>query len=300
MIKKIILYCCIGFFVACGSNKSVVRTSKHPIKSSPKVNIIRKPVQKTRNPIVIKSHETKEINSNQTPIESTEILVATTRVKVTTALVLEYINRFKGIAKKDMIEYGIPASITLGQGILESGSGTGPLSTQANNHFGIKCHKEWTGASVKYDDDEAQECFRKYDHPDDSYRDHSLFLMTRDHYSSLFKLDISDYKSWAIGLKSAGYATDIAYPTKLISLIERYQLNKYDLEVLGPNYVPVKTNTIEETTILIASNDDLHQVVKGDTLYSISKRYRISIEDIKKKNNISDSGISIGQKLIVK
>jgi flagellum-specific peptidoglycan hydrolase FlgJ len=300
MIKKIILYCCIGFFIACGSNKSVVRTSKSTTPSKTVTRTVRKPAPKAENQSADKSKETKPVYSKQNQQESTEILEATTRVKVTTALVLEYIERYKEIAKKDMIEYGIPASITLGQGILESGAGTGPLSAQANNHFGIKCHKEWTGASVKYDDDEAQECFRKYDHPDDSYRDHSVFLVTRDRYSSLFKLDKNDYKGWAKGLKNAGYATDVAYPTKLISLIERYQLQKYDTEVLGTDYISSKSNVSQESNILVASIEESHQVVKGDTLYSISKRYHISIDEIKKKNNISDTGISIGQKLIVK
>ncbi|WP_395065343.1 glucosaminidase domain-containing protein [Flavobacterium sp.] len=303
MIKKIILYCCVSFFISCGSNKAVVRTSRSVVSpSKPVARTIRKPVVKpVTKPIVVKVLDTKPVVVGDNKDISTEILEATTRVKVTTAMVLEYIEKYKEIAKKDMIEYGIPASITLGQGILESGAGTGPLSVQANNHFGIKCHKEWTGPSVKYDDDEAQECFRKYDNPNDSYRDHSLFLTTRERYSSLFKLDKNDYKGWAKGLKNAGYATDIAYPTKLIGLVERYQLQKYDAEVLGVDYVPTKIiNTIDTTKMVGLSDADLHQVIKGDTLYSISKRYNISIEELKKKNNILDSGISIGQKIIVK
>lgn len=302
MIKRIILYCCIGFFVACGSNKAVVRTSKSS-PSKPVVRTVRKPVAKPEAKPVVTKENSKQDSKPSATIQnqggSIEILEATTRVKVTTAMVLEYIQMYKDIAKKDMVDYGIPASITLGQGILESGAGTGPLSAQANNHFGIKCHKEWTGPSVKYDDDEAQECFRKYDNPNESYRDHSLFLTSRDRYSSLFKLDKNDYKGWAKGLKNAGYATDIAYPTKLIGLIERYQLQQYDAEVLGIDYVPTKTIGVDSTKA-IANTDYSHQVIKGDTLYSISKRYNISIDDLKKKNNISDSGISIGQKLIVK
>lgn len=298
MIKKIILLCCIGFFIACGSNKSVVRTSKSSSPSKPVVRTVRKPIEKPNNPV--KPNSDNSSNTTSKNEESTQILEATTRVKVTTALVLEYIEKYKEIAKKDMKEYGIPASITLGQGILESGAGTGPLSAQANNHFGIKCHKEWTGPSVKYDDDEAQECFRKYNNPDESYRDHSLFLVTRERYSNLFKLDKSDYVGWSKGLKNAGYATDPNYPTKLIGLIERYQLQKYDAEVLGIDYVPTNVASIDKSKDIVSTNVDLHHVIKGDTLYSISKRYNISIEDLKKKNNISDTGISIGQKLIVK
>lgn len=293
MIKRVLICFCISLFVACGSSKSVVRTTKSTPQNKPVVRAVRKPVVKSTNPT---TSTTSQNQSNQT-----EVLEATTRVKVTTELVLNYIDKYKNIAKEDMVQYGIPASITLGQGILESGAGTGPLSAQANNHFGIKCHKEWTGDSVKYDDDEAQECFRKYNDPSESYRDHSLFLTSRDRYANLFKLEKDDYKSWAKGLKAAGYATDSAYPTKLISLIERYQLQKYDAEVLGKEYVSNKETTIDKSKELVASSNlELHQVVKGDTLYSISKKYNISIEDLKKKNNISDNAISIGQSLIIK
>ncbi|MBA4317919.1 MAG: hemagglutinin, partial [Flavobacterium sp.] len=144
-------------------------------------------------------------------------------------MVLAYIENYKGVAQANMEKYGIPASIILGQAILESGSGTGSLSVQANNHFGIKCHKDWLGQTVKYDDDAIDECFRKYYNASDSFRDHSLFLTSRPRYSPLFKLNKTDYKAWAKGLKAAGYATDTQYPTKLIGLIERYQLYKYDI-----------------------------------------------------------------------
>jgi flagellum-specific peptidoglycan hydrolase FlgJ len=293
MIKKSILYVFLCFCIACGSSKSVVRTTTaNPKASREVVHSIKKPIIKT----------TENTNSNQQEHnnKTTEILEATTRIKVTTALVLDYIEKYKKIAKEDMIEYGIPASITLGQGILESGAGTGPLSEQANNHFGIKCHKEWNGPSVKYDDDEAQECFRKYTNPEESYRDHSVFLATRKYYIPLFKLDKSDYKAWAKGLKEAGYATDKAYATKLISLIERYQLQQFDAEVLGINYVPLKNDIVQQSNKSSGSNSEQYQVVKGDTLYSISKRYNITIEDLKKKNNISEASISIGQTLQIK
>lgn len=295
MIKIFIYFLLICLFISCGSSKPVITTSKSTTKHKEIVRTVKKPIEK---PAENKPIVTNQQNQNN---QSTEILEATTRVKVTTALVLEYIDKYKAIAKEDMITYGIPASITLGQGILESGAGTGPLSAQANNHFGIKCHKEWTGPSVKYDDDEAQECFRKYENPSDSYRDHSLFLTSRKWYEPLFKLPKNDYKGWAKGLKDAGYATDKAYPTKLISLIERYQLQQYDAEILGIDYVPTSNKIAQKSNNNnVVSNSDEHQVIKGDTLYSISKRYSISIDDLKKKNNITDNSISIGQSLLIK
>ena len=139
-----------------------------------------------------------------------------------------YIKKYAPAATKNMRFYKIPASITLAQGILESGHGKSTLAKKANNHFGIKCHKEWKGKSILHDDDAKDECFRSYKNPLRSYKDHSLFLVERDRYSSLFKLNRKDYKSWAIGLKAAGYATDPKYAEKLISLIERFKLNRFD------------------------------------------------------------------------
>ena len=139
-----------------------------------------------------------------------------------------YIKKYAPAATKNMRFYKIPASITLAQGILESGYGQGTLAKKANNHFGIKCHKGWKGKSISHDDDAKGECFRSYKNPLRSYKDHSLFLVERDRYSSLFKLNRKDYKSWAIGLKDAGYATDPKYAEKLISLIQRFKLDKFD------------------------------------------------------------------------
>ena len=139
-----------------------------------------------------------------------------------------YIKKYAPAATKNMRFFKIPASITLAQGILESGYGEGTLAKKANNHFGIKCHKEWKGKSITHDDDEKDECFRSYKNPLRSYRDHSLFLVDRDRYSSLFTLNRKDYKGWAVGLKAAGYATDPKYADKLISLIERFNLTRFD------------------------------------------------------------------------
>lgn len=140
----------------------------------------------------------------------------------------DYIDSYDEVAVKKMNEYGIPASITLAQGILESGSGNSGLAKKANNHFGIKCHKDWNGKTYHMDDDAKDECFRKYDDPADSYRDHSIFLTTRGRYTFLFDYDITDYKSWAKGLKKAGYATNPKYPELLINIIEKYDLGQYD------------------------------------------------------------------------
>ena len=146
----------------------------------------------------------------------------------------EYIEYFKNIAMQEMIDYGIPASITLAQGILESGSGKGRLAVEANNHFGIKCHK-WDGDKIFHDDDKKNECFRKYKNPQTSFRDHSVFLTTRSRYEFLFDFKIDDYVSWSEGLKKAGYATDPNYPQKLINIIERYKLYEYDKIVVNKN-----------------------------------------------------------------
>ena len=140
----------------------------------------------------------------------------------------QYIERYAPVAVQEMKEYGIPASITLAQGILESGDGNSELATKANNHFGIKCHSDWTGESMKYDDDRRNECFRVYSDARESFKDHSLFLSERSRYATLFDLDPIDYKGWARGLKKAGYATDPKYADRLIDLIERHELYRYD------------------------------------------------------------------------
>jgi len=303
MIKKISLLMFVLLIIGCNTSKPVVRTTKGK-QNTGVARTVKKPITKT---VASKSPQIKKIeqeykkakvdgesSSNETVYSKAEILEATTRVKVTTAMVHDYINQYKDIAKSNMSQYGIPASIILGQGILESGAGTGPLSALANNHFGIKCHKEWNGPSVKYDDDAAQECFRQYNHPSESYKDHSVFLSGRPRYLDLFSLEKDDYQAWAKGLKKAGYATDPKYPEKLIGLIERYQLNKYDSEVLGKTYIPVSTKDS------ISVNSDVYQVSQGDTLYSISKKFNLSVDDLRKKNNMSDNAISIGQNLKIK
>ncbi|MGM9736730.1 MAG: glucosaminidase domain-containing protein [Candidatus Cryptobacteroides sp.] len=139
-----------------------------------------------------------------------------------------YIEKYAPMAVSEMYRSGVPASITLAQGMLESNNGESILATKGNNHFGIKCHNDWNGGKMYHDDDRKGECFRKYKSPSESFRDHSDFLRYRDRYKSLFDLRTTDYKGWAYGLKKAGYATDPAYPTKLIKLIEDYKLYEYD------------------------------------------------------------------------
>lgn len=150
-----------------------------------------------------------------------------------TITIEEYINTYKEIAIREMIRTGVPASITLAQGIVETENGNSKLVKKSNNHFGIKCKETWTGPSVSHDDDAPGECFRKYGSAEESYIDHSNFLLTRKHYSFLFKLDPADYKAWAHGLKKAGYATNPRYPEMLIKYIETYNLNEYSLIALG-------------------------------------------------------------------
>ena len=279
MMKKIAILFISLLFISCGSSK--IRTTKKTTSTKSY------PVTK-RYP-----DKTAPVNSpKETKSPGSEILVATSKVKATTEDVKKYISDFKETAKSNMKSHGVPASITMAQGILESGAGFGQLAKEANNHFGIKCHTGWTGESVKYDDDAEQECFRKYEDPAESYRDHSTCLSSRKRYESLFKLDKGDYEAWANGLKKAGYATDTLYPSKLIGIIERYELYKFDNEVLGRSFVP-KPKVITQV-------DGEHIVQQGDTLYSLSKKYNMSVDELKNLNNILDSGIAIGQKLKVK
>jgi LysM repeat protein len=177
----------------------------------------------------------------------------------------------------------------LAQGILESGSGRGRLAVKANNHFGIKCHG-WKGAKIYHDDDRSQECFRKYRKAESSYEDHSEFLTGRSRYANLFKLKPTDYKAWAKGLRAAGYATDRKYPQKLISLIERYKLYTYDQNVLES----------KQPEIIVVNNGVIRYIIrKGDTLYSLSKRYNTTVEEIKDLNNMSTNDLALGQELMI-
>lgn len=259
-MKRVFIIFLVCFTVfSCGSKKKV--TSRKSQKS-------------TTNKQIVKSNESTPKEEETVVIDTPEVYANSTE---------EYIAIYSDIAKDEMRLYQIPASITLAQGILESASGKGRLSVEANNHFGIKCH-DWTGAKIYHDDDASQECFRKYANSKYSFRDHSLFLSKRKRYIKLFSLQEDDYEGWAKELKSAGYATDRKYPKKLISLIERYQLYRFDAEVLGKS----------------AGDNDKHIVKKGDTLWGISKKYKITIKELQSLNGLDDSEIHVGQVLYVK
>jgi len=219
-------------------------------------------------------------------------------VKQTDMQTIKYIAKFKRTAQREMREYGIPASITMAQGILESAAGTSYLARTANNHFGIKCGDDWTGPKVFKDDDHKNECFRKYKSPEESYRDHSEFLAKRRRYAFLFRFSPSDYEAWAKGLKKAGYATDPSYPSKLIYLIEKYDLHALDKEVLAQMNVKTKEPAIKK------SGEDhqkiIYEVKAGETLYTIAKKFGIPVSEIKELNNLVDFDIYEGQILVLK
>ena len=196
-----------------------------------------------------------------------------------------YIEKFHAIAIKQQKEHGIPASIILAQGLLESGAGRGILATEANNHFGIKCH-DWTGKKIYKDDDEKNECFRKYRHAEESYEDHSLFLVNRPRYSSLFLLNPTDYVSWAHGLKAAGYATDPAYAQKLINLIERYGLHQYDIEKKGLFATKTDLQTQSERRIYKSNYLRIVVATDDDTYASLAEELKISEKRLRKYNEV--------------
>ncbi|MGV6832445.1 MAG: glucosaminidase domain-containing protein [bacterium] len=261
----IIIITLCGF--SCKSKKRIITK-----KSTKKVEVVTIPEKKVD---VVSPKDQVEVQTNQE--------MGAIRVPTTTE---DYILLYKNTAITEMQLYKIPASITLAQGILESGSGKGRLAVKANNHFGIKCHG-WEGEKIYHDDDKRQECFRSYSHPKSSFRDHSEFLSKRGRYAKLFKLKLTDYKGWARELRRAGYATDRKYPEKLIHLIERYQLYKYDSKVPKES----KADSFYKVT---------HLVNKGETLYSISKKYNTTVEEIKGLNNLKTNDLSIGQELIIK
>lgn len=298
MVKKILALLILATIVGCSSSKPTIATTK-------KAAAVQRPrVATTKKPTYTKPIGKKYPSTNNT----TEVIQSTSKTVVTSDLINNYILQYKDIAIGNMQKYGIPASIILAQGILESGAGKGDLALEANNHFGIKCHKDWLGESVRHDDDSAQECFRKYTEAAESYRDHALFLVGKNRYATLFTYEKDDYKAWAKGLRAAGYATDPNYPDKLISYIERYNLHQYDCQVTGKSYkpfeksTPVRNSSVSSNTPSSSNSNDpnLYEVQKGDTLYSISKKFNVLVDDLKQKNNLSDNAISIGQKLRVK
>ena len=204
----------------------------------------------------------------------------------------EYIDKYKNIAIDHMKRHKIPASITLAQGLLESGAGNSELARKSNNHFGIKCHSDWKGERVYHADDKPNDCFRKYKKVEDSYEDHSLFLK-RQRYQLLFKLNITDYRGWARGLQECGYATDKAYANKLIKLIEDYELYQHDKEkkekeevkkeeeapvaIVEHKHIPYKTHNL----IYVIARD-------GDTYEAIAMEFEFEPKDLYKYNEVPE------------
>ena len=328
------------------------------------------------------------------------ILIACNTVRAQRVTPQDYVKAYKDMAIREMKRMGIPASITLAQGILETESGNSELLKKSNNHFGIKCKSSWTAAGVTHDDDAPGECFRSYKDAEGSYRDHSNYLRGNDRYAPLFTLDPRDYKGWAYGLKKAGYATNPKYPQILIKYIEDYGLQKFTLEAVDevpffdaskykdepsdkaikslPGDMPYEAiandpheqvltingrdailaakgrsllaiaseyniplhkllvyNDMEEDGLLkkeqyiylekkkkddrrdygIVSKDEpalplgmsstpsknkkTHEVLPKEGLYSISKKYGVTVSDLKEWNNLQDDNLQIGQQLIV-
>jgi hypothetical protein len=207
----------------------------------------------------------------------------------------DYIDLYKNVALEEMSKHGIPASIILGQGMVESDYGNSTLAVKANNHFGLKCHKEWHGPTYKYDDDMPAECFRKYDKVMDSYFDHSIFIKSRPRYGFLFSLALTDYRGWANGLKTAGYATHPEYAKKVIDVIEKYRL--YELDQSGFISTPVlglepagskqeKQLPVFNKHEIIRYNHTSFIILKqGDTYDKVAREFGIEAEILRKYNN---------------
>lgn len=220
----------------------------------------------------------------------------------------QYIATYKDLAIREMKRMGVPASITLAQGLLETEGGNSALLLKSNNHFGIKCKSSWTGESVSHDDDAAGECFRVYKNAEDSYRDHSNFLKGNDRYAFLFKLDPADYKGWAYGLKKAGYATNPNYPQILINNIEKYKLQQYSLEALSDvpvfdatkytNDPEVKSVMPDEESNSSSTNQEITingckalRASKGTSLLAIATLYNIPLSKLLEFNDLQNAGL---------
>ncbi len=216
---------------------------------------------------------------------------------------IQYVESYKDEAIKEMLMYNIPASITLAQGMLESGNGNSDLAVYANNHFGIKCHKGWEGPTFTKDDDAKDECFRKYSSVLDSYTDHSNFLKTRSRYSGLFELKRTDYKGWAKGLKETGYATDPKYTQRLLEIIDTYKLYQYDKVDELPNITvsadkPHHPETMETREILRFRFIKYIIVKPGDSFYKIAVDTDKDLWQLYKFNDLEpDAKLIAGQKL---
>jgi GR25 family glycosyltransferase involved in LPS biosynthesis len=206
-----------------------------------------------------------------------------------------YIDTYKNIAIREMKIYNIPASITLAQGILESGDGQSRLATKANNHFGIKCHNGWTGGRIYHDDDKKGECFRKYKHAEESFRDHSEFLSTRSRYASLFELDRTDYRGWAKGLQKAGYATSKTYASTLIKLIQQNELHQYDLQALDGDLLA------EERIVTLPNKSKYVVLEEGENLEDLSNTFNRSVKKLLHYNDLTyEANVTPGDRIYIR
>ncbi len=212
----------------------------------------------------------------------------------------QYIEEYKDLAIQEMHRNGIPASITLAQGILESDYGNSRLATQGNNHFGIKCHKNWNGKKIYHDDDRLNECFRKYEDAYQSYKDHSRFLTSSKRYEFLFDYDPTDYKRWAKGLKKAGYATSPTYASRLINLIERYNLHQYDTNSYtastGGSSGRSRLGDVDNYQISAGKHVvrtrnriDYIKVKEGDTFKTLNEELNLLPWELEKYNELDDT-----------
>lgn len=277
MRLKVVFYCvCFFILASCGSRNKTRQRKNNPgvVLNEPK-------------PVALPSVNQKELTK--------KLVHKNPRLNKET---LSYIRKYAPISVKEMHKNKIPASITLAQGILESGRGRSQLALKSNNHFGIKCHSQWQGERVYHDDDEKGECFRKYQYVETSYDDHSAFLTERKRYAFLFNYGAKDYKKWAKGLKKAGYATDKKYPNKLIKIIEDYKLYEFDKVKKKDFKVEENATTmLKKQTRLTGAVTTYYLVDKGDTLYSIARKFNISVVRLKEINGLKDNIISIGQRL---
>ena len=329
MMKRFSLLLLILFIISSCSDQPYRKgRNSHSViyrgqKPTPRVEM-KKP---THSEIAQRNKALADSKHNRIDISEDSFHEITPAVQVTAAVTQKYIQDYKDIAMVEMQRYNIPASITLAQGILESGSGQGRLARYGNNHFGIKCHATWDGKTITHDDDEKSECFRKYRYAYESFEDHSQFLVNRNRYKALFDLSPTDYEGWAHGLRKAGYATDPTYAKKLIALIKKFELHQYDNQVIAAKggditssntqvatvSTPKKevsksattiksvskptvtktivkpTNTIDTTTIeKEAIAEVYYQVQTGDTLYKIAREQQVPVQQLMKLNNFDD------------
>ncbi|MFZ4261481.1 glucosaminidase domain-containing protein [Sphingobacterium sp. HJSM2_6] len=269
------------FFVSCGTKQQ--STLRHPGTSTGNTNVDR-------------TGNTNNTSKNKGGTSVTGIA---------------YIDRYKEIAIDEMNRFGIPASIKLAQALLESGNGNSYLATNANNHFGIKCGGVWNGKSVTRPDDSLNDCFRVYENPEQSFKDHSQFLL-RKRYEKLFQLSKNDYKGWAKGLKEAGYATNPRYPELLIDLIERYNLQQYDRaekpveliaraekvdQIIEHKAEVEPAASVEQIKKPIAMQ--IYEVKSSDTLTAIASKYKMAVGTLKDLNGLTSETIYAGQLLVV-